>query len=134
MASSTKKGHLKPHVPPETTNIAFLNIFGNSQTPVLNLAGHCDPASTCSSLTSQIQACQTQGVKHISFYWELKTNYFWRAAGNADALLARWNEWTQLNTNQIFLGVPDALTSQEFYQVWWSHVVRQVQRSTEWIQ
>ncbi|KAI3800205.1 hypothetical protein L1987_35515 [Smallanthus sonchifolius] len=27
-------------------------------------------------------------------------------SGNADALLARWNEWTPLNTNQIFLGLP----------------------------
>ncbi|GJT95343.1 acidic endochitinase-like protein [Tanacetum coccineum] len=44
-------------------NIAFLITFGNGQTPVLNLAGHCDPSSTCSSLTSDIQSCQSQGVK-----------------------------------------------------------------------
>ncbi|XP_019703120.1 hevamine-A-like [Elaeis guineensis] len=37
-------------------NLAFLTTFGNGQTPVLNLAGHCDPkAGTCSSLTSDIQ-------------------------------------------------------------------------------
>ncbi|XP_010911007.1 hevamine-A [Elaeis guineensis] len=44
-------------------NIAFLTTFGNGQTPVLNLAGHCDPATgTCTGLTSDIQSCQSQGV------------------------------------------------------------------------
>nr|GEW04687.1 plastidial pyruvate kinase 2-like [Tanacetum cinerariifolium] len=43
-------------------NIAFLSIFGNSQAPVLNLADHCDPASTCARFSSDIQACQNQGV------------------------------------------------------------------------
>ncbi|KAK9060861.1 hypothetical protein SSX86_018041 [Deinandra increscens subsp. villosa] len=194
-------------------NIAFLTTFGNGQTPVLNLAGHCEPTSTCSSLSSQIQACQAQGVKvflslggaigsyslssaddarqvadylwnnylggqsatrplgdavldGIDFDIESGTDQFWpdlaRAltaynspkevylsaapqcpfpsdqvanqlypaitaglfdyvwvqfynnpqcqygAGSADALLASWNQWTQLNTNQIFLGVPAA--------------------------
>ncbi|XP_008798676.2 acidic endochitinase-like [Phoenix dactylifera] len=45
-------------------NIAFLNDFGNNQTPSLNLAGHCNPAAgTCTSLTSDIQSCQSKGVK-----------------------------------------------------------------------
>ncbi|KAG9456901.1 hypothetical protein H6P81_001409 [Aristolochia fimbriata] len=45
-------------------NIAFLPTFGNGQTPVLNLAGHCDPYSNgCASLSSDIKACQKQGVK-----------------------------------------------------------------------
>ncbi|KAF8695908.1 hypothetical protein HU200_036784 [Digitaria exilis] len=44
--------------------IAFLSTFGNGQTPVLNLAGHCDPSSGgCTGLTSDIQACQSQGIK-----------------------------------------------------------------------
>ncbi|GJT95344.1 acidic endochitinase SE2-like protein [Tanacetum coccineum] len=190
-------------------NIAFLTTFGNSQTPVLNLAGHCDPLSTCSSLTSDIQSCQSQGVKvllsiggavgsyslsspqdaqqvadylwntylggqsgtrplgsavldGIDFDIEQGTDQYWsdlanalKAYGsqkkvylsaapqcpfspnqlltaintgvfdyvwvqfynnpqcdygaNADALLARWNEWTnQVSTNQIFLGLPAA--------------------------
>nr|AFV30205.1 putative class III chitinase [Elaeis guineensis] len=43
--------------------LAFLTTFGNGQTPVLNLAGHCDPnAGTCTSLSSDIQSCQSQGV------------------------------------------------------------------------
>ncbi|KAF8412166.1 hypothetical protein HHK36_000124 [Tetracentron sinense] len=45
-------------------NIAFLTTFGNGQTPVLNLAGHCDPSSnTCTSLSNDIRACQSQGIK-----------------------------------------------------------------------
>ncbi|CAI9762456.1 unnamed protein product [Fraxinus pennsylvanica] len=45
-------------------NIAFLITFGNGQTPVLNLAGHCDPPSgTCTSISNDIRACQNQGIK-----------------------------------------------------------------------
>lgn len=45
-------------------NLAFLTTFGNGQTPVLNLAGHCDPSSGgCTSLSSDIQSCQNQGIK-----------------------------------------------------------------------
>ncbi|KAF4400313.1 hypothetical protein G4B88_019522 [Cannabis sativa] len=45
-------------------NIAFLNTFGNGQTPTLNLAGHCDPANNgCTGLSSDINACQGQGIK-----------------------------------------------------------------------
>ncbi|KAI7725500.1 hypothetical protein M8C21_007042 [Ambrosia artemisiifolia] len=41
----------------------------------------------------------------VQFYNNPQCQY---GSGNADALLARWNEWTQLNTNQLFLGVPAA--------------------------
>lgn len=45
-------------------NIAFLTTFGNGQTPVLNLAGHCDPsAGTCTSISNDIRACQARGIK-----------------------------------------------------------------------
>ncbi|XP_015878159.1 acidic endochitinase-like [Ziziphus jujuba] len=45
-------------------NIAFLTTFGNGQTPVLNLAGHCDPsAGTCTSLSADITSCQGKGIK-----------------------------------------------------------------------
>ncbi|XP_058096016.1 acidic endochitinase-like [Magnolia sinica] len=45
-------------------NIAFLPTFGNGQTPVLNLAGHCDPTSNgCTGLSSDIRACQRKGIK-----------------------------------------------------------------------
>lgn len=45
-------------------NIAFLTTFGNGQTPVLNLAGHCDPGSgSCTGQSSDIQTCQSLGIK-----------------------------------------------------------------------
>uniref|UniRef100_A0A7N2MHP7 GH18 domain-containing protein n=1 Tax=Quercus lobata TaxID=97700 RepID=A0A7N2MHP7_QUELO len=45
-------------------NLAFLNKFGNGQTPMLNLAGHSDPsANTCTRFSSEIKACQGQGIK-----------------------------------------------------------------------
>jgi chitinase len=44
--------------------LAFLTTFGNNQTPVLNLAGHCNPAAgTCTGLSSEIKRCQSQGIK-----------------------------------------------------------------------
>ncbi|KAL3686098.1 hypothetical protein R1sor_004120 [Riccia sorocarpa] len=46
--------------------ISFLNVFGNGQTPALNLAGHCDPSSGgCQGLASDVQSCQTSGKKVI---------------------------------------------------------------------
>ncbi|KAK9663642.1 hypothetical protein RND81_O264400 [Saponaria officinalis] len=45
-------------------NLAFLNIFGGGQVPSLNLAGHCDPPSGgCVGLSSEIQYCQSLGIK-----------------------------------------------------------------------
>ncbi|KAG6749572.1 hypothetical protein POTOM_046624 [Populus tomentosa] len=45
-------------------NLAFLVTFGNGQTPMINLAGHCDPYSNgCTSLSSDIKSCPAQGVK-----------------------------------------------------------------------
>ncbi|KAJ4787630.1 Acidic endochitinase [Rhynchospora pubera] len=56
--------------------LAFLTTFGNGQTPVLNLAGHCDPPSgTCTSLTSDIQSCQSRGIKVI--HAQSVADYLW---------------------------------------------------------
>nr|AFK26309.1 chitinase 3 [Aegiceras corniculatum] len=45
-------------------NIGFLTTFGNGQSPVLNLAGHCNPAAgTCTGISNDIRACQGQGIK-----------------------------------------------------------------------
>ncbi|VVA11219.1 Hypothetical predicted protein [Prunus dulcis] len=45
-------------------NIAFLDKFGNGQTPEINLAGQCNPASNgCTIVSSGITSCQSQGVK-----------------------------------------------------------------------
>lgn len=36
----------------DTVNLAFLSTFGNGQTPMVNLAGHCDPYSNgCTGLS-----------------------------------------------------------------------------------
>ncbi|XP_041001913.1 hevamine-A-like [Juglans microcarpa x Juglans regia] len=44
--------------------LAFLPTFGNGQTPMLNLAGHCDPYSNgCTGLSSDIKSCQAKGIK-----------------------------------------------------------------------
>lgn len=46
--------------------LAFLSSFGNGQKPMLNLAGHCDPYSNgCTNLSSDIQSCQSKGIKVI---------------------------------------------------------------------
>ncbi|XVE58434.1 hypothetical protein DITRI_Ditri04bG0169300 [Diplodiscus trichospermus] len=45
-------------------NIAFLNKFGNGQNPVLNVAGHCNPANGgCRVASLAITNCQRQGIK-----------------------------------------------------------------------
>lgn len=45
-------------------NVAFLPTFGNGQTPMINLAGHCDPYSNgCTSVGADIKSCQRQGIK-----------------------------------------------------------------------
>ncbi|KAL0374417.1 UNVERIFIED_CONTAM: Acidic endochitinase [Sesamum radiatum] len=45
-------------------NLAFLATFGNGQTPMINLAGHCDPTvNGCTSLSSDIKSCQAKGIK-----------------------------------------------------------------------
>ncbi|XP_021764887.1 acidic endochitinase-like [Chenopodium quinoa] len=49
----------------EIINIAFLNVFGNGQTPELNLAGHCNPSipGSCKSIGDDIKECQRHGIK-----------------------------------------------------------------------
>lgn len=45
-------------------NLAFLATFGNGRTPMINLAGHCDPTvSGCTGLSSDIKSCQEKGIK-----------------------------------------------------------------------
>ncbi|KAF9622736.1 hypothetical protein IFM89_032916 [Coptis chinensis] len=45
-------------------NIAFLNVFGNGQTPQINLAGHCNPSNNGCAITSDgIRSCQSRGIK-----------------------------------------------------------------------
>nr|GLL40583.1 acidic endochitinase-like [Ipomoea trifida]GME17198.1 acidic endochitinase-like [Ipomoea batatas]GME19772.1 acidic endochitinase-like [Ipomoea batatas]GME20485.1 acidic endochitinase-like [Ipomoea batatas] len=45
-------------------NIAFLITFGHGTTPVLNLAGHCDPATNgCKFLSEEIRYCKSKDIK-----------------------------------------------------------------------
>ncbi|KAG1346520.1 Acidic endochitinase [Cocos nucifera] len=68
-------------------NIAFLNNFSNGQNPSLNLAGHCDPtAGTCTSLTSDIQSCQSQGVKVLLSLGGVSGTYSLSSAADAQSL------------------------------------------------
>lgn len=47
-------------------NLAFLYKFGGGQTPEINLAGHCNPASNgCAILSDDIKYCQKLGIKVI---------------------------------------------------------------------
>ncbi|GLJ21057.1 hypothetical protein SUGI_0384680 [Cryptomeria japonica] len=44
--------------------LAFLPVFGNGQTPQLNMAGHCEPSSGgCKNLSSEIKSCQQKNIK-----------------------------------------------------------------------
>ncbi|KAH6824259.1 chitinase A [Perilla frutescens var. hirtella] len=45
-------------------NIAYLSHFGNGESPVLNLAGHCNAAvGGCTSISNDIKTCQARGIK-----------------------------------------------------------------------
>lgn len=44
--------------------VAFQTTFGRGQSPVLNLANHCDPPSgMCTFLANEIRYCQAQGIQ-----------------------------------------------------------------------
>lgn len=47
-------------------NIGFLSIFGNQQSPMLNLAAHCDTrpeSNTCGRFSKDIDSCQSRDIK-----------------------------------------------------------------------
>ncbi|XP_044972982.1 acidic endochitinase-like [Hordeum vulgare subsp. vulgare] len=46
-------------------NVAFLYTFGKGQAPLLNLAGHCDPATSgsCTFVGADVRSCQRLGIK-----------------------------------------------------------------------
>ncbi|KAM6600928.1 hypothetical protein CsatA_020537 [Cannabis sativa] len=65
-------------------NIGFLVAFGNNQSPVLNLAGHCDPTSNgCTFLSNEIKACQSQGIKVMLSIGGGAGSYFLTSADDA---------------------------------------------------
>ncbi|KAL2550602.1 Acidic endochitinase [Forsythia ovata] len=76
-------------------NIAFLTTFGNGQTPVLNLAGHCNPASgTCTGLSNDIRACQNRGIKVLLSLGGAIGSYSLSSAANAQEVADYlWNTY-----------------------------------------
>ncbi|KAI7747578.1 hypothetical protein M8C21_004148, partial [Ambrosia artemisiifolia] len=82
-------------------NLAFLATFGNGQTPMINLAGHCDPYSNgCTSLSTDIKSCQAKGIK---FYNNPPCQY----SGGITNLEDAWKQWTsEIPATKIFLGLP----------------------------
>ncbi|KAK7271909.1 hypothetical protein RJT34_28179 [Clitoria ternatea] len=75
--------------------IAFLNKFGNGQTPEINLASHCDPASNgCTTLSKDIRNCQMQGIKVLLSIGGADGDY--RLASSSDAKIVSdylWNNF-----------------------------------------
>ncbi|KAE8797865.1 hevamine-A-like [Hordeum vulgare] len=54
-------------------NVAFLYTFGKGQAPLLNLAGHCDPATSgsCTFVGADVRSCQRLGIRLVARYlWE----------------------------------------------------------------
>ncbi|KAL3570486.1 hypothetical protein D5086_027735 [Populus alba] len=116
-------------------NVAFLSSFGNGQSPVLNLAGHCDPnagsgqfwddlARALNGFSQQRKVYLAAAPQCIFPDANLDTaiqtglfDYVWvqfynnppcQYVNDATGLLSAWNQWTTVQSNQIFLGLPAA--------------------------
>ncbi|GMI85893.1 Lysozyme 1, chitinase A [Hibiscus trionum] len=76
-------------------NIAFLPTFGNSQTPMINLAGHCDPYSNgCTGLSSDIKSCQAKGIKVMLSIGGGAGSYYLTSAEDArQVAIYLWNNF-----------------------------------------
>ncbi|GLT79711.1 hypothetical protein SLA2020_511880 [Shorea laevis] len=87
-------------------NIGFLATFGNGQTPMINLAGHCDPSSNgCSGLSSDIQSCQANGSKVILSIGGAAGNYSLSSADDAKQVADYlWNNFLGGNSSNRPLG------------------------------
>ena len=76
-------------------NIAFLPTFGNGQTPMINLAGHCDPYSNgCTGLSSDIKSCQANGIKVMLSIGGGAGSYYLTSAEDArQVAIYLWNNF-----------------------------------------
>ncbi|KAK8650569.1 hypothetical protein V6N13_140201 [Hibiscus sabdariffa] len=76
-------------------NIAFLPTFGNGQTPMINLAGHCDPYSNgCTGLSSDIKSCQAKGIKVMLSIGGGAGSYYLTSAEDAKQVaIYLWNNF-----------------------------------------
>lgn len=85
--------------------LAFLASFGNGQTPVLNLAGHCDPATNCGGLSSDINTCQQAGIKVLLSIGGGAGGYSLSSADDANQLADYlWNTFLGGQSNSRPLG------------------------------
>ncbi|KAH6833877.1 chitinase A [Perilla frutescens var. hirtella] len=76
-------------------NLAFLATFGNGQTPMINLAGHCDPTTNgCTALSSDISSCQAKGVKVLLSIGGAAGSYYLASAEDARQVATYlWNNF-----------------------------------------
>ncbi|KAJ1284616.1 hypothetical protein BS78_03G218400 [Paspalum vaginatum] len=86
--------------------ISFLTTFGNGQTPVLNLAGHCNPSSGgCTGLSSDIQTCQSLGIKVLLSLGGAGGNYGLSSTDDANSVADYlWTNYLGGNTGSGPLG------------------------------
>ncbi|RYR40800.1 hypothetical protein Ahy_A09g046547 isoform D [Arachis hypogaea] len=112
-------------------NIAFLTTFGNGETPVLNLAGHCDPSSKgCTGLSLDIKSCQKQGIKVMLSIGGVSSTYQLTSSKDAKNVSDYlWNNFLGGNSSSRPLG--DAvLDGIEFnpgdngYSIYWMDLAR----------
>ncbi|KAF6155166.1 hypothetical protein GIB67_019692 [Kingdonia uniflora] len=100
-------------------NVAFLLVFGNGQTPVLNLAAHCDLSiNGCTVLSSDIKACQANlhwddlarylkgffDYVWFQFYNNPPCQYTQGALSNHEDAYKQWT--SSIPVTKIFLGLP----------------------------
>ncbi|KAG6649900.1 acidic endochitinase-like isoform X2 [Carya illinoinensis] len=87
-------------------NIAFLSTFGNGQTPVLNLAGHCNPsANGCAGQSTDIKACQARGIKVLLSIGGSSGSYSLSSADDAKQVANYlWNNFLGGQSNSRPLG------------------------------
>ncbi|EOX95350.1 hypothetical protein QUC31_004984 [Theobroma cacao] len=86
--------------------IAFLNTFGDGQTPSMNLAGHCDPSSgTCVIFGDQISYCQDLGIKVLLSLGGAWGNYYLTSTDDAQSVADYlWNTFLGGRTSAGPLG------------------------------
>jgi chitinase len=99
----------------EYVNLAFLSTFGNGQTPMINLAGHCDPYSNgCTGLSSEIKSCQAKGVKVMLSIGGAAGSYYLASSEDArQVAVYLWNNFLGGNSSSRPLG-PAVLDGVDF--------------------
>ncbi|CAK9310759.1 unnamed protein product [Citrullus colocynthis] len=113
-------------------NIAFLSSFGNGQTPVLNLAGHCNPDNNgCAFLSDEINSCKSQGIKVLLSIGGGAGSYSLSSTDDArDVANFLWNNFLGGQSSSRPLG--DAVLDGIDFDIesgsgqWWDELARQL--------